>query len=159
MTSILYFITGLTCVGMLFILGVVSAYTIRRDTEKMTKNFEIQMTAAKTNKMPEINKLSYSDLMKIVNDTIDYYTTKDLTINSLTNKSPEEISLILDEISSDVATKVKVSVSPYVSQCITCYVTEDFYDKYILNSVRGLLIANIEYHKRMTKSNVAKKHK
>ena len=115
--------------------------------------FEIQMAGAKMNKLPDIHKMPYNDLMKIVNDTIDYYTTRDLSINSLTNKSSEEISLILDDLSASIATNVKVSVSPYVSDCITCYVTEDFYDRYIINSVRLLLVANIEQRKSISRRN------
>lgn len=148
-----------TCVLLLGTLIGLSVYTIHRDTTKFTKNFELQMAAAKTNKLPEINKMQYSDLMKIVNETIDYYTTQNMTVLSLTNKSSEEISLVLDELSADIATKVKVGVSKYVSECITCYVTEEFYDRYIINSVRLMLIAQIEKQKRATRSVTTKTSK
>ena len=141
-----------TCTLLVGTLVSLTIYTIHRDTTKFTSNFELQMTAAKTNKLPEINKMQYSELMKIVNETIDYYTTQNMTVLSLTNKSSEEISLTLDELSADIATKVKVGVSRYVSECITCYVTEEFYDRYIINSVRLMLIAQIEKQKRNAKA-------
>lgn len=141
-----------TCIGLLGILVGLAIHAVRRDIFTLTKNFEVQMTAAKTNKLPEINKMQYSELMKIVNETIDYYTTQNMTVLSLANKSSEEISLTLDELSADIATKVKVGVSRYVSECITCYVTEEFYDRYIINSVRLMLIAQIEKQKRATKA-------
>ena len=126
-------------------------YTIYRDTTISKRQFELQIAAASSNKMPDIHKMAYSDLMKVVNDTIDYYTTQNLTINPLVSKSSEEISLILDDLSADIATKVKTSVSTHVSQCITCYITEDFYDRYILNNVRLLLVAHIEHAKRASR--------
>lgn len=134
-----------------FLLIVLTGYTIYRDTTKMQNNFQLQITAAQSNQRPDIHKMSYSDLMKIVNETIDYYTTQNLAVKTLASKSAEEISIQLDELSADIATKVKISVSPQVSNCITAYVTEDFYDRYIINSVRLLLVAHIEREKRATR--------
>lgn len=137
-----------SCMILLATLVGLSVYTIHRDTVKENNSFKIQMEAARSRAKPEIHRMPYSDLMKIVNETIDYYATRNLNILTLANKSSDEISLLLDDLSADIATKVKVSVSPYVSECITCYVTEDFYDRYIINSVRMLLLASIEQKKR-----------
>lgn len=142
---------GIIAIALL-VICVLSMYTIRRDTNRMKHTFEVQMASAKQKSMPEINKMPYPDLMKIVNETINYFTTQNMSVVSLVNKSPEEISILLDELSADIATRVKVSVSPYVSECITCYVTDDFYDRYIINSVRLLLVAHIEQHKRSRQS-------
>ena len=140
-----------TCIVALFVLIALTAYTIHRDTTKMSNNFQLQITAAQSSQRPDIHKMAYSDLMKIVNETIDYYTVQNLAVKTLASKSSEEISIQLDEIAADIATKVKISVSPQVSNCITAYVTDDFYDRYIINSVRLLLVAHIEREKRNTR--------
>ena len=138
--------------AMLLIITVILIYNIHKDTIERNQMFQIQMTAAKTNKIPDISKLTYPELMKIVNETIDYYTTQNMAVLSLHNKNSAEISLLIDELSADIATKVKVSISKYVSECIICYVTEDFYDRYILNSVRLMLVAQIEKQRRASAS-------
>lgn len=141
------------CVVLLAILIGLSVYTIYRDTTKMQNNLDIQIAAATSSKLPEIHKLPYSELMDIVNKTIDYYTTHNLTVNTLSTKSGDEISVQLDDLSADIATTVKLSVSPLVSNCITSYVSEDFYDRYILTTVRLLLVAHIEKLKRSGRPN------
>lgn len=142
-----------SCFITLSILIGMSIYTIHKDTLNNKRMFEIQMTSAKTNRLPDIYKMPYNELMKIVNETINYYTTQNMTLMSLVNKSSEEISLLMDDLSADIATKVKISVSPYVSECITCYITDDFYDRYIINSVRLLLVAHIEQNKNRHRKN------
>ena len=152
-------ILAASCFIVLATLLSVSLYIIRKDTINNKQMFEIQMTSAKTNRMPDIYKMPYNELIKIVNETINYYTTQNMTVKSLANKSSEEISLLIDDLSADIATKVKISVSKYVSECITCYVTEDFYDRYIINSVRLLLIAHIEQQKGRYKRNNSRPNK
>ena len=150
--------TIIILISILIILTLISIglaiHTIHRNTVTTKNTFEIQLASAKANKLPDIHKMAYSDLMKIVNDTIDYYTTRDLSLTDLTHKSSEEISLILDDIAADIATKVKVGVSPHVSECITCYIADEFYDRYIINSVRMLLIAYIEKNRRSKQRNI-----
>ena len=146
-----YILTFVLLFAVLVCIVVALTYTIYRDTNKIEHNFQLQLAAAQAKQRPEIHKLEYSELIKIVNEVINYFTSQNMDVLSLASKTEEEISVILDELTADIATKVKVNISPMISDCITCYVTEDFYDRYILNSTRLMIVANIEKQKRMAK--------
>jgi hypothetical protein len=140
------------CIVLLSVLVVLSGYTIHRDTTKMQNNLQLQIAAASAAKKPEIHKLPYAELMKIVNNTIDYYTSQNMEILSFANKSPEEISLVINDLTIEISTKVETSISPVVYDVITSYVTEEFFSRYIFNSVQALIVLNIEKQKKTMES-------
>lgn len=142
MTTFIFTFLITFCILCCIVVALV--YTIYRDTTKMQNNFNVQIAAAQANQRPEINKLTYQELIKIVNEVINYYTSQNMDVIGLASKNEDEISLILDELTADISTKVKISISPMVSDCILGYITEDFYDRYIFNSVRLLIVANVE---------------
>ena len=135
----------------LFLLIGLSIYTIYRDTTRLDNNFRLQMTAASASRMPDISKYSYEELMKMLNNIIDYYTSQNLDVISLANKSEEEISLIMHDMSVDICTKVVTGLSPTFINCIQAYITEDFFNRYIINSVNMMIVLNIE--KRRARNN------
>lgn len=133
---------------MAVLMVVLTTYTIHRDMTKMDNNLKIQIASASANRKPDIHKMSYEDLMKIVNTTIDYFTSQNMEILALSTKSSEEISLMIDELTVDISSRVVLGLSDEVRGSVTAYVSEDFFNRYIYNSVQTLIVLNIEKEKR-----------
>lgn len=149
-------------VGIFIMIAInvcLAIYTIYRDTTKISNNFELQIAASAALKKPEIHKLPYNELMKIVNSSIDYYTSQNMEVIGLANKTPEEISLLIDDLTADVSTRVVLSISPAVMECILTYITEEFFNRYIYNSVQALIVLNVEKQKNKIASQQRKAQK
>ena len=146
------------CVSLIVMIGL-SAYSIFRDTTKIQNNFNMQIAAATANKKPDIHKLPYTDLMKIVNNTIDYYTSQNMEVLTLSNKTSDEISLSINDLTVDISAKVVMSISPMVHSTILEYVTEEFFSRYVFNSVQALVVLNIEKQRKTLDSQQRKNQK
>ena len=81
--------------------------------------------------------------MKIMNNIIGFYVSNTILLNGLQSKDSNTISAVLDDLIIDISTQVRMSMSEELTNAILNYVTKDYLNNIIKDTVRIVLMAKI----------------
>ena len=161
-TTTMMIIFTLGVLVLLAIVAGIASYSIYSNGKKTQDALMIQIEAAKAKKNNHIINMPYKDLLGIVDNLVNFYTKNAVMDFSLSTKNDTELSVVLDDILINICTDVKMSVSKDLHEAILFYVSDAYFNKYIKNTARLLLILEIKRAGRTiettpTQENVEKK--
>lgn len=139
-----------TCIMSLLVIliAIGNVYVIHKDSREAQRRFELQISSLQVAKKPEVEKISYKDLLAIVDSVIDECTIQDLKTRTMGDKNNEYVSIELDKIMAESCTDVMSVLNKNLVECLYSYVSPDYLYKYIYNRVRMRVIACIEVRKQ-----------
>lgn len=127
----------------LMILSALSVYTVYRDATIRKEKQEFDMLMIKAQSKARVTT-SYDDAFRIVDKMLTVSTITAINSLNLKSKTPEQLSVILDDVIIEVSTHVLINISDTLKQQMYNYITEDFLTKYVTDNCRRLLVINIE---------------
>ena len=133
---------GIILTMMILMIGL-TCYQIYTDYYNRSKMFELQIQMAAGQQMMQ-KDLSWEDLKKIINDIISFIVVSFITNNGLMALSKEELSLSWIGIINELCTKVDMSISPEIKRQAYKSITEEYFVKFIKDSVQITVVYNLE---------------
>ena len=129
---------------LLMISILVSVIFNLRETAKKNEGMlKIQIEASKVKSVEHITKLSFDECIKIMNNIIGFYVSNTILLNGLQSKDSNTISAVLDDLIIEISTQVRMSMSEELTNAILNYVTKDYLNNIIKDTVRIVLMAKI----------------
>ena len=129
---------------LLMICILVSVIFNLRETAKKNEGMlNIQIEASKVKSVEHITKLSFDECIKIMNNIIGFYVSNTILLNGLQSKDSNTISAVLDDLIIEISTQVRMSMSEELTNAILNYVTKDYLNNIIKDTVRIVLMAKI----------------
>lgn len=121
----------------------IAVYIMYRDlmVRKDKQDFDKQVIMAKSKATVTT---SYDDAFKIIDKMLMVTTITKINTLNLRNKTPEQLSVILDDIIIEVSSHVLLNISEALKRQLYNYITEDFLTKYVTDNCRKLLVIHIE---------------
>lgn len=134
---------------MLIITTVVIAvtiYQVRSDFYNRKRMFDIQIEMAQAQQVMT-KDLPWEDLKKIINDIISFSVSRYIMNNSLNNIKNDELSLMWPMILSDLCPRIETSLSTEIKRQALKYISEDYFTRFIKNSVEIVIVYQLENNK------------
>lgn len=111
--------------------------TVRKDKQEFDKQMIMAQSMAKVT-------TSYDDAFKIIDKLIMVTTMTKINSLNLKAKTPEQLSVILDDVIIESSTHVLLSISDSLKRQLYNYITDEFLTKYVTDNCRRLLVIHIE---------------
>lgn len=138
-------IMAVSLIVLIMICILISViFNLRETAKKNEIMLQIQIEASKVKSVDHITKLPFDECIKIINNIIGLYTTNSILINGLKSKDADAISAVLDELIIELSTQVRMSMSEELTRAILNYVTKDYLNNLIKDSVRIVLLAKLK---------------
>ena len=118
-------------------------FNLRETAKKNEGMLKIQIEASKVKSVEHITKLSFDECIKIMNNIIGFYVSNTILLNGLQSKDSNTISAVLDDLIIEISTQVRMSMSEELTNAILNYVTKDYLNNIIKDTVRIVLMAKI----------------
>ena len=118
-------------------------FNLRETAKKNECMLKIQIEASKVKSVEHITKLSFDECIKIMNNIIGFYVSNTILLNGLQSKDSNTISAVLDDLIIEISTQVRMSMSEELTNAILNYVTKDYLNNIIKDTVRIVLMAKI----------------
>lgn len=145
--------TGVIVISVLLVLLIgVIIYQIFTDFYNRKRMFDIQIEMAQAQQMMQ-KDLSWEDARKILNDIISFTVSNYIINNGIMKMKDEELSIMWTMILEDVCTQVEMALSSDMKRQIQKTVTDQYFRKYVKNSVQITIVYQLENNKTNTVNN------
>lgn len=147
----------------IFILGIYNIYKDRISKETM---FQLQLMSTENASIKDAPEVA--TLYKVIDDTIKFYTARRLKVINLTEKSDQELSIVLDDVILSISSDVELHLSSQFKKIWEVYfdpIPTDPDDPpshlnlYIHDNTELMLVRTIEAMKRNRVDNSEKTNK
>lgn len=128
---------------VLFILVGVVLYQIYTDFYNRKKMFELQLEMAKA-QQATTKELTWKEIKDIINDIISFNVSTYIINNGLMKMTNEKLSLMWTMIIGELCTKVDMAISPEIKRQTFKSISEDYFSRFIKNSVEITLVYQLE---------------
>lgn len=141
-------------VAVYLIIGIGIVYNIYKDRSDAAKRFELQLALADAQKSMT-SPLKFEDCRGVINNIINFYCVSEDVNRGYWKKTPEEFSLEIDTTVVHIAMLTRMAVSQEVIRQFGKFATNDgddnYLDYYILNTVKIILIDEINNRRKIGK--------
>ena len=130
------------------LIGVV-LYQIYTDYFNRKKMFDIQIEMAKA-QQATTKDMSWSDIKQVINDIVSFNVSNYILANGLARMKNEELSIMWTMILGELCTKIELSISDEVKRQALKSITEEYFSRFIKESVQITIIYQLETNRDNT---------
>lgn len=143
--------TQIAMVLFMSILTIGVVYSIYKDQLTANRRFELQMEASKA-QSSMTNPLKFEDCRTIINGIVNFYCIMEDIKHGYYKKTPEEFSLVMDRVITQVALQARMALSDELVRQFGKFATitgeDNYLDAYILNTTKIALMDEINNRRK-----------
>ena len=125
---------------LLIALAIVGA--IKNESQRLDHQFMYQLKMAEAQASAS-NPMTFDTIKKIVTDIIVNQCIVEVANNGYQEKTDEELSLVINDIILDIATKTEQALAPELIRQWEKFCTEDYRTRFIIFTVKTSLFAQL----------------